>query len=66
MSGMGAEDFSYMTREAPGAMFVLGAKLDDVSRGHHTPVFDIDEDSLPTGTAMLAEVTCRLLQQHGG
>jgi amidohydrolase len=63
-AGMGAEDFSYMTQKAPGAMFMLGAKFDDKSRPHHTPVFDISEDALPIGTAMLAEVTCRLLKQH--
>ena len=62
-AGMGAEDFSYMTREAPGAMFMLGAKFDDLDRPHHTPVFDIHEDVLPTGTALLAETTLRLLRQ---
>ena len=61
---MGAEDFSYMAQKAPGAMFMLGAKFDDQSRPHHTPIFDISEDALPVGTAMLAEVTCRLLRQH--
>jgi len=64
-AGMGAEDFSYMARQAPGAMFMLGAKYDNVSRPHHTPVFDINESVLPVGTALLAEVTCRLLRQHG-
>ncbi|MCB0187082.1 MAG: M20/M25/M40 family metallo-hydrolase, partial [Caldilineaceae bacterium] len=63
-AGMGAEDFSFMTQKAPGAMFMLGAKFDEMNRPHHTPVFDISEDALPIGTAMLAEVTCRLLQQH--
>ncbi len=63
-AGMGAEDFSYMTQKAPGAMFMLGAKYDDKNRPHHTPVFDISEDALPVGTAMLAEVTCRLLREH--
>lgn len=61
--GMGAEDFSYMAQKAPGAMFMLGAKYDDKNRPHHTPVFDISEDALPAGTAMLAELTCRLLRQ---
>ncbi|MEZ4664079.1 MAG: amidohydrolase [Caldilineaceae bacterium] len=61
-AGMGAEDFSYMTREAPGAMFMLGAKYDDKNRPHHTPVFDISEDVLPTGAAVLAEVALRLLR----
>lgn len=63
--GMGAEDFSYMAQKAPGAMFILGAKYDDADRPHHTPVFDISEDALPVGAAMLAEVTCRLLKQQG-
>ncbi len=62
--GMGAEDFSYMLRKAPGAMFMLGAKLDEVNRGHHTPLFDIDEAALPTGVALLADMTCRLLREH--
>ncbi len=63
-AGMGAEDFSYMARKAPGAMFMLGAKYDEVSRPHHTPIFDISETVLPVGTAVLAETTCRLLRQH--
>lgn len=63
-AGMGAEDFSFMTQKAPGAMFMLGAKFDEMDRPHHTPVFDISEDALPVGTAMLAEVTCRLLKEH--
>jgi amidohydrolase len=58
---MGAEDFAYMTRQAPGAMFMLGAAVGDFSRPHHTPVFDIDESTLPLGVAMLADVACQLL-----
>ncbi len=61
--GMGAEDFSYMTRNAPGAMFMLGAKYDDKNRPHHTPVFDISEEALPTGAALLADVTVQLLRE---
>ncbi len=60
---MGAEDFSYMTRSAPGAMFMLGAAVGDKSRPHHTPVFDIDEACLPTGTAILADSVLRLLRE---
>jgi amidohydrolase len=61
--GMGAEDFGYMTRKAPGAMFFLGAKYDEKNRAHHTPIFDIDESALPVGAAILAETACRLLKQ---
>ena len=60
---MAAEDFSFMTRKAPGAMFHLGAKKDAVERPHHTPVFDIDEAAMPLGAAVLADVACRLLRQ---
>ena len=60
---MGAEDFSYMTQLAPGAMFRLGAKLDEVHRPHHSPIFDVDEASLPIGVAVLAESAVRLLHE---
>lgn len=63
---MGAEDFSYMTRQAPGAMFMLGAKKDALDRPHHTPLFDIDESALPLGVALLADAACRLLRQKAG
>ena len=60
--GMGAEDFAYMMQLAPGAMFMLGAATgDDVWRGHHTPVFDIDESVLPLGAAILAETARRFV-----
>jgi len=60
--GMGAEDFSYMCQQVPGAMFFLGAAIPDgIERGHHTNIFDIDESVLPTGAAILAETTRRFL-----
>jgi amidohydrolase len=60
--GMGAEDFAYMLQLAPGAMFSLGAAInDDVRRAHHTPIFDIDESVLPLGAAMLAETARRFV-----
>jgi amidohydrolase len=61
--GMGSEDFSYMVKAAPGAMFMLGAKYDETTRPHHTPVFNIDESVLPTGVAVLAETAIRLLRE---
>ena len=63
---MGAEDFSYMTRQAPGAMFMLGAQKDALNRPHHTPVFDIDESAMPLGVAVLVDAACRLLRQKAG
>jgi amidohydrolase len=62
-AGLGAEDFSYMCQQAPGAMLMLGAAIDDgVVRGHHTPIFDIDERCLPVGSAILAETALRFLK----
>jgi len=59
---MGAEDFSYMSQLAPGAMFWLGVNIDDTPRPAHSPTFDINEDGLPIGTALLAEAACRFLK----
>ncbi|HID54134.1 MAG TPA: amidohydrolase [Anaerolineae bacterium] len=60
--GMGGEDFAYMTQKAPGAMFMLGAAIDDgLVRNHHTDIFDIDEQVLPLGAAILAETARRFV-----
>ena len=69
MSGEGApimagEDFAFMTQKAPGAMMRLGAKLDDLNRPHHSPIFDIHEGCLPIGVGVLVESALRLLRQH--
>lgn len=63
-ASLGAEDFAYMTQLAPGAMFRLGVKRPDgPPRFLHTPDFDLDEDALPIGTAVLAETALRLLKR---
>lgn len=60
--GMGAEDFAYMAQLVPGAMFMLGAAKDDgVKRRHHTNIFDINEEVLPVGSAILAETALRFV-----
>jgi amidohydrolase len=57
-----AEDFGYMTAAVPGAMFWLG-----VSRPNrappvwHSPTFDIDENALTVGAAVLAATALRLI-----
>ncbi len=61
-AGMGAEDFSYMAQEAPGAMFSLGGQIDGEKRPHHSPIFDVDESAFAVGAAVLAETACRLLR----
>jgi amidohydrolase len=58
--GMGAEDFAYMTQKAKGAMFMLGAAMPEgPARHHHTAIFDIDENVLVPGAAVLAETARR-------
>jgi len=62
--GLGGEDFGYMTRQIPGAMFFLGcAPQDGISRDLHTNIFDIDERCLPMGVSILAESALKLLKQ---
>jgi amidohydrolase len=58
---MGAEDFSYFLEKIPGAMFMLGCKIEGDERRHHDPRFDIDENCLPIGAAILGETALRLL-----
>jgi amidohydrolase len=54
-----------MSQLAPGAMLSLGVKIDDTIRPAHSPTFDINENALPIGAALLAEVACRLLKRAG-
>ncbi len=58
---MGSEDFGYFAQDIPGAMFILGAEIEGDTRRHHDPMFDIDEDCLPIGAAIMAETALRLL-----
>lgn len=57
---MGAEDFSYFLAQAPGAMFRLGVKKGEI-RPAHSPHFDLDEEALPIGAAILVEGARRYL-----
>jgi amidohydrolase len=59
---MGAEDFGFFSSLAPGAMFRLGCRIEGDERMHHNPTFDIDEDCLPIGAAILAEAALRFLK----
>lgn len=60
---LGAEDFPEFLKNAPGAMYMLGAKIEgrEVYELHH-PKFDLDERALPVGTAVLAETALRFLK----
>ena len=60
---LGAEDFGRFTEKLPGAMFVLGTRLEGDVRFGHNRRFDIDERALPIGAAMLAATALRFLKQ---
>lgn len=64
---MGAEDFSYVLEQVPGAMFFLGVAPDgaDWSRccAIHSPRMQVDEAALPAGAAMLAGLAARFLER---
>jgi len=60
---MGGEDFGFMSRASQGMMMMLGTKKPDgpIKYFHH-PEFDIDEDALPIGAAIMAETALRYVQ----
>lgn len=60
---LGAEDFPEFLKDAPGAMYTLGTRIEGrpVYELHH-PKFDLDERALPVGTAVLAETALRFLR----
>jgi amidohydrolase len=60
---MGAEDMSEFLNRVPGCFFFLGSANADkgLNYPHHNPRFDIDEDILPDGVAILAGAALRYL-----
>jgi amidohydrolase len=63
LKGLGAEDFGCFSEITPGAMFVLGCRIEGDERLIHNPRFNIDERCLPIGAAILAETALRFLKQ---
>jgi amidohydrolase len=53
---MGAEDFGYYSQLVPGCFFRLGTGniTKGITSGVHTPTFDIDENAIEKGMAMMA------------
>ena len=62
---MGAEDFSYVLERVPGAMAFLGAcppELDpETAPGNHSNLVVFDEDALPAGVAVYAQMALQAL-----
>lgn len=67
---MGAEDFSYVLEQIPGAMFFLGVAAEGVDWHNcpaiHSPRMTVDESALPRGAALLAGCAVRFLEQGWG
>jgi amidohydrolase len=59
---MGGEDMSYFLKRVPGCFaFVGSARADGGSFPHHSPRFDIEEESLVIGADLLARTAVRYL-----
>ena len=60
---MVAEDMAEYLNRVPGSFFVLGAMPDGVAwaEPHHSPRFDVNEQALPLGVAILAETAVAYL-----
>lgn len=64
---MGAEDVGLLMDDIPGMYFFVGAKVpnQDVYYGHHHPKFDIDENALPLGVALLSAAVAEYVLPEG-
>lgn len=60
---MGAEDMSEFLNRVPGCFFFIGSANEQkgFTAPHHNPHFDIDEDVLPMGAAVLATAAVKYL-----
>jgi amidohydrolase len=64
---MGGEDFAFMTQASRGAMLFLGVQAPGgPPKFVHHPEFDIDEEALPIGSAILAETALRFVRGEVG
>ena len=60
---LGGEDFGCFSQLAPGAMFSLGTMKGEDERIGHNPHFDIDENAMPIGTAILLDAVLKFLRR---
>ena len=62
---MGGEDFAYYTERVPGCFVALGIADEQKGTGisvHH-PMFKVDEDALPLGTALHVQFAMEMLEE---
>jgi len=60
---MGGEDMSYFLEKVPGCFAFVGSAPPGTGRAapHHSPTFDIDEESLVIGSELLTQTAIRYL-----
>lgn len=63
---LGGEDFSFVLEQVPGVMFNLGTgnEARGITYACHHPKFDVDEDALPVGVALMTAVALEYLGQQ--
>uniref|UniRef100_A0A803LV23 Retrovirus-related Pol polyprotein from transposon TNT 1-94-like beta-barrel domain-containing protein n=1 Tax=Chenopodium quinoa TaxID=63459 RepID=A0A803LV23_CHEQI len=63
---MGAEDFSFFSKEIPAAFYYIGIRNEELGSTHtvHSPRFFLDEDMLPIGAATHASIAERYLNEN--
>jgi amidohydrolase len=63
---MGSEDMAFMMEDIPGCYILIGSKNKekDLVYGHHHPKFDIDEEAMPRGVALLTAAVFYLLNSN--
>jgi amidohydrolase len=61
---MGAEDMGYMQEKVDGCYFFIGSANDEkhLNYNHHHPKFDIDEEALINGVALMATAAVDILK----
>lgn len=62
---MTAEDFAFISQQVPSCFFRLGTgnKKQGIISGVHTATFNIDENAIETGAALLAAMAVELLSE---
>lgn len=63
---MAGDDFSAYQQVVPGVYFFVGAgnEKKGITHPHHHPRFDIDEDSLASGTKVFVHAALALLNEE--
>ncbi|MCX7714200.1 MAG: amidohydrolase [Clostridia bacterium] len=66
-ASMGGDDFAYFSEKVPGVYFKLGCGNREKGIVHpiHSPKFNVDEDALPIGAAIMAQAAFDYLEKCG-